>query len=268
MATHITRCTDGQSAPEPTRAAIHAAELAEFAELAEPGHSAEVVDRRPSSPQSPARHSDASDASDASKKGAGRAKSWLSQLGPGLITGASDDDPSGIATYSQVGAQFGFRMLWVMPFSLPLMAAVQEISARVGRMTGRGIAGNIRRHYPAWVGFPLVLLLVGANVLNIGADIGAIGSACALLVPGAADSHLVALVFAVAFGLLSLLLQVFLPYARYCRYLKWLTPVLFTYVATVLYVAVRSHDPGLLEGVDARRRSCRRSTWAATHSRR
>jgi Mn2+/Fe2+ NRAMP family transporter len=108
----------------------------------------------------------------------------LSILGPGLITGASDDDPSGIATYSQVGAQFGFSISWTMLFSYPLMAAIQEISGRIGRTTGRGIAGNIRRHYPAWLLNAIVGLLFIANTINIGADLGAMGDALSLLVGG------------------------------------------------------------------------------------
>ena len=98
-------------------------------------------------------------------------------LGPGLITGASDDDPSGIATYSQVGAKFGFDMLWTMLISYPMMTAVQEISARIGRITGRGLAGNMRRFYSAWITLPLVALLVAANIFNLGADIIAMGTA-------------------------------------------------------------------------------------------
>ena len=108
----------------------------------------------------------------------------LSILGPGLITGASDDDPSGIATYSQVGAQFGFSISWTILFSYPLMAAIQEISGRIGRTTGRGIAGNIRRHYPAWLLNVIVGLLLVANTINIGADLGAMGDALSLLLGG------------------------------------------------------------------------------------
>src|ERR1022692_3560077 len=105
----------------------------------------------------------------------------LLKLGPGLITGASDDDPSGIATYSQVGAEFGYGMLWLMPFSYPLMAVIQEISARIGRVTGLGLAGNIRRHYPKPILYGVVSLLLIANIVNLGADIGAMGAAAKLL---------------------------------------------------------------------------------------
>src|SRR5580698_8857398 len=115
----------------------------------------------------------------------------IAKLGPGVVTGASDDDPSGIATYSQVGAQFGFAMLWTMVFSYPLMAATQEISAWIGRVTGMGIAGNIRRHYSVWVLYPLVTLLLAANVFNLGADIEAMGSALRLLIGGPAHLYAV-----------------------------------------------------------------------------
>ena len=156
----------------------------------------------------------------------------LQTLGPGLITGASDDDPSGIATYSQVGAQFGYGLLWSMLFSYPLMATIQEISARLGRVTGHGIAGNMRRHYsPFWL-WIITGLLVTANVINLGADIGAMGSAVKLLIGGPA------LLYSALFALASVLLQVFVPYTRYARFLKWLTVSLFAYVATVFVVRV------------------------------
>lgn len=108
----------------------------------------------------------------------------LGILGPGLIAGASDDDPSGIATYSQVGAQFGYGMGWVMLFSWPLVCAIQEISAKIGRVTGRGIAGNLRKHYPAGVGISIVSLLMIANIINLGADLGAMGAALRLIIGG------------------------------------------------------------------------------------
>ena len=159
-------------------------------------------------------------------------KGWLASLGPGLITGASDDDPSGIATYSQAGAQFGFSMCWVMLFTFPLMAAIQEISARIGRVTGMGIAGNIRAHYSPWLLRIIVGLLLIANIINIGADLGAMGDVLALLIHGPA--HLYVVGFAVA----SVLLEVFSSYDRYVSILKWSCLPLFAYVATALAVDV------------------------------
>jgi len=156
----------------------------------------------------------------------------LQILGPGLITGASDDDPSGIATYSQAGAQFGFGLGWVLVFCWPLMCAIQEISARIGRVTGRGIAGVIRVHYPAPVLYVLVLLLVVANTINLGADLGAMGAAAKLLIGGPM------LVYSAAFGALSLLLEVFVRYARYVSWLKWLTLSLFAYVGVAFVVHI------------------------------
>jgi NRAMP (natural resistance-associated macrophage protein)-like metal ion transporter len=157
---------------------------------------------------------------------------FLDQLGPGLVAGASDDDPSGIATYSQVGAQFGFAMGWTMLFSYPLMAAIQEVSARIGCVTGRGIAGNIRRHYPHWLLRGTVLMLLVANVFNLGADIGAMGSALALLVGGSDQ------LYALLFGAACVVLQVWVSYRRYATALKWLTLSLFAYVATLLAIDV------------------------------
>ncbi len=155
-------------------------------------------------------------------------KNFFQKLGPGLITGASDDDPSGIGTYSQVGARFGFGMLWVMLFSYPLMGIIQEISARVGRVTGLGIAGNLRRHYPKPILYAMVLLLLIANVFNLGADVGAMGAAAKLLLPGPLWAYIV------MFGILSLLLQILVPYTKYVSYLKWLTVALFAYIATAI----------------------------------
>jgi len=154
------------------------------------------------------------------------------RLGPGFITGGSDDDPSGIATYSQAGAAFGFGLLWTMLVCLPLMAAIQEISARIGRITGKGIAANIRQHYSAWLLYPLVFLLVAANTINIGADIGAVGDAVRLLVGGPA------LVYAAMFALTCVILEVFASYPACCRALKWLTLSLFSYVGTVIVIHV------------------------------
>ncbi len=159
-------------------------------------------------------------------------KGWLAVLGPGLITGASDDDPSGIATYSQAGAQFGFSMCWVMLFTFPLMAAIQEISARIGRVTGHGIAGNIRAHYPAWLLRSIVGLLLIANIINLGADLGAMAEALALLVHG--PVHL----YVVGFAVGCVLLEIFSSYERYVSILKWSCLTLFAYVATALAVDV------------------------------
>jgi NRAMP (natural resistance-associated macrophage protein)-like metal ion transporter len=156
----------------------------------------------------------------------------LGKLGPGIVTGASDDDPSGIATYSQVGAQFGFAMLWTMLLTYPLMSGIQEISAWIGRVTGVGIAGNIRRHYSPMVLYPLVALLLVANVVNLGADIGAMGSALKLLVGGSALLH------SIVFGIISVIAAIFVPYRQYAQLLKWSTLVLFVYVATALVVHI------------------------------
>jgi NRAMP (natural resistance-associated macrophage protein)-like metal ion transporter len=161
-----------------------------------------------------------------------RPKSYWRRLGPGLITGASDDDPSGIATYSQAGAGFGFSLLWTMVLCLPLMSAIQEISARIGRISGRGIAGNIRMYYSPWVLYPLIFLLALANTINVGADIGAMGDAVRLLVGGSA------LFYAVLFAVACVVMQVFASYPRYSNSLKWLTLSLFAYVATVMMIHV------------------------------
>jgi NRAMP (natural resistance-associated macrophage protein)-like metal ion transporter len=161
-----------------------------------------------------------------------RRRGLLALLGPGLITGASDDDPSGIATYSQASAQFGYSMVWVMLFTWPLMAAIQEISARIGRVTGYGIAGNIRRHYPPWLLRGIVLLLLAANIINLGADLGAMGEALQLLIGGA--PHL----YVVAFAVGCALLEIFVRYERYVSILKWTSVSLFAYVATALVVDV------------------------------
>ncbi|MDO8456675.1 MAG: divalent metal cation transporter [Burkholderiaceae bacterium] len=158
--------------------------------------------------------------------------SWLNKLGPGLITGAADDDPSGIATYSQAGAQFGFNMLWTVLFTYPLMVGIQVVSARIGRVSGHGLSTNIRRHYPAWLLYAVVGLLLIANTINIAADVSAMGEALKLIVGGPAH------IYTILFGVLSLLLQVFIPYRRYVRILKWLTLALLAYVATVFVVQV------------------------------
>jgi NRAMP (natural resistance-associated macrophage protein)-like metal ion transporter len=159
--------------------------------------------------------------------------SWLEKLGPGLITGAADDDPSGIATYSQAGAQFGFNMLWTIVITYPLMVAIQVISARLGRVSGHGLATNIRRHYPAWLLYGSVLLLLVANTINVAADLTAMRAAVNLVVGGPTR------VYTIALGLLSVLLQVFVPYRSYVHILKWLTLALFAYVATIFVVAIQ-----------------------------
>jgi NRAMP (natural resistance-associated macrophage protein)-like metal ion transporter len=157
-------------------------------------------------------------------------KGLWAALGPGLITGASDDDPSGIATYSQAGAQFGFSMCWVMLFTFPLMAAIQEISARIGRVTGQGIAGNIRTHYSKLLLRAIVGLLLVANIINLGADLGAMGDAVTLLVGG--PPHLYVIGFAIACAAL----ETFSRYERYVVLLKWSSVFLLSYVATALVV--------------------------------
>jgi NRAMP (natural resistance-associated macrophage protein)-like metal ion transporter len=159
-------------------------------------------------------------------------KGLLARLGPGLITGASDDDPSGIATYSQAGAQFGYAMCWVMLFCFPLMAAIQEISARMGRVTGQGIAGNIRLHYPRWLLYAIVGLLLAANTINLGADLGAMAAALNLLIGGPIG------LYVVGFATGCVGLEVYSRYERYTSILKWASLVLLAYVAVALVVDV------------------------------
>jgi NRAMP (natural resistance-associated macrophage protein)-like metal ion transporter len=162
----------------------------------------------------------------------GFCKRLARRLGPGLITGASDDDPSGIATYSQAGAQLGFSISWTLLLTYPLMTAIQQISAQVGRTTGRGIAGNIRLHYPNWVLQSIVALVFVANTINIGADLGAMADSVRLLIGGPA------LLYVVMFGALCAVLQVFIDYNRYVSVLKWLTLALFAYVGTLMVVKI------------------------------
>ena len=161
-----------------------------------------------------------------------RPKSWLKKLGPGLITGAADDDPSGIATYSQAGAQFGFSMLWTVLLTYPLMVGIQVVSAKIGRVSGHGLATNIRQHYPAGLLYAIVGLLLVANTINIAADVAAMANALKLMVGG--PTHW----YAVGFGVISLSLQIFIPYSRYVRFLKWLTLALLAYVATAFVVQI------------------------------
>ena len=158
--------------------------------------------------------------------------SFLRHVGPGVITGAADDDPSGIATYTQAGAQFGTGLLWTVFLSLPFMIAIQLVSARIGRVTGKGVAANLREHTPRPFLMTMVLLLVVANTINIAADIAAMGEALQLVVGGGAHFH------AVLFGVVAVVLQVFVPYRKLAPILKWLTLFLFAYVIAVLLVDV------------------------------
>ena len=157
---------------------------------------------------------------------------WLEKLGPGVVTGAADDDPSGIATYSQAGAAFGYNILWTVLLTYPLMVAIQIISARIGRVSGHGLATNIRRHYPVSLLYGAVVLLLVANTINIAADLTAMGAAVNLVVGGPTRLYTVGL------ALFSLVLQVFVPYKSYVRVLKWLTLALFAYVGVVFAVRI------------------------------
>jgi Mn2+/Fe2+ NRAMP family transporter len=159
-----------------------------------------------------------------------KARNVLAQIGPGLITGAADDDPSGIATYSQTGAQFGYGLLWTMLVMLPMMVAVQETCARIGMVTGRGLVGTIRTEYPRVVLYLAVGLLLVANVINLGADLGAMAAATRLLLP------LPYVLLTGLFALVSMVLEVLIPYRRYAGYLKWLCVSLFAYILTGLVV--------------------------------
>lgn len=158
-----------------------------------------------------------------------RTKSYWHILGPGLTTGASDDDPSGIATYSQAGAQYGFSLLWLSIFTFPLMSFVQEMCARIGLVTGRGLAGNIRLHFPRQLLFLCALLLFSANAFNIGADLGAMAKAIQLIHPQLGFAPLI-----IGLTITCLGMQIFMKYGRYARYLKWLALVLLAYVASAI----------------------------------
>lgn len=158
-----------------------------------------------------------------------RAKNYWYILGPGLTTGASDDDPSGIATYSQAGAKYGFGMLWLAAFTFPLMSVVQEMCARIGLVTGRGLAGNIRQHFSKKIIMITAFLLFGANAFNIGANLGAMAKAVQLLQPGWNFGFLV-----LVFTVISIGLQIFTPYEKYAKYLKWLALVLLAYIASAI----------------------------------
>ncbi|CAN5391010.1 divalent metal cation transporter [soil metagenome] len=154
-------------------------------------------------------------------------RAFLKSLGPGLITGAADDDPSGIGTHSQVGAEFGYGLAWTFVLSFPLMVAIQQIAAEIGRVTGAGIARNLRRHYPRPILWCMVSLLLIANIVNLGADLSAMGAALKLLVGGNGA------LYTLLFGMLCIVLEVGLSYPRYAAILKWTTLSLFTYVAVV-----------------------------------
>ena len=163
------------------------------------------------------------------------AKEFVRGLGPGLITGAADDDPSGIATYSQAGSQFRFALVWTLLLTTPLMIGIQMLSARIGWVTGEGLAANINKMFPRWLTSTLVGLLVVANTINIAADIGAMGEAVRLLIGGPVT------LYVVGFGVLSIVAQVFFSYERTVRILKWLTLALFAYVAVILTVQIPWH---------------------------
>ena len=157
---------------------------------------------------------------------------WYRRLGPGLITGAADDDPSGIATYAQAGAQAGTGMLWTLLLTLPLMIAIQLVSARLGRVSGAGVVANIRRHHSPWLAYAFVALVTVANIINVGADIAAMGDSVRLLLGGSTAWY------ACAFAVVTLALQVWIPYRRYARYLQWMALSLLAYVATAIVVKV------------------------------
>lgn len=160
-----------------------------------------------------------------------RAGNYWRNLGPGLTTGASDDDPSGIATYSQAGAQYGFQLAWMAPFTFPLMSVVQEMCARIGLVTGMGLAANIRLHFPRWVLYLTTALLVIANIINIGADIGAMAKATQLVFP-----QVRFITFVLGFAIIGLALQIFVSYERYAKYLKYLALILLSYVLVAFTV--------------------------------
>ena len=157
---------------------------------------------------------------------------FLRLLGPGVIAGAADDDPSGIATYSQAGAQFGFQQLWSVVLTFPFMVAIQLVAARIGRVTGKGVIANARLIYPEWVVISLVALVVIANTINIAADLAAMGSAITLIIGGPTP------IYALLFGIFCAVTEVVIPYRRYSHVLKWLTLVLFVYVAAVFTIHI------------------------------
>src|SRR4051812_17495767 len=165
--------------------------------------------------------------SDEPTPAAWRSAGFLAKLGPGLVTGAADDDPSGIGTHSQIGAEFGYGLAWTFVLSFPLMVVIQEVAAEIGRVTGAGIARNLRRHYPRPLLWAAVSLLLVANVINLGADLSAMGAALVLLTGGNAA------LYTLLFGILCIVLEVWLSYPRYAAILKWTTLSLFAYVGVV-----------------------------------
>jgi NRAMP (natural resistance-associated macrophage protein)-like metal ion transporter len=166
------------------------------------------------------------------RKKAARIQEFLNALGPGLVTGAADDDPSGIATYSQTGAQFGYGQLWTVIYMLPLMVAVQEACARIGAVTGKGIAAVVRDNYGKSVLYPMILLLIIANTINLGADIGAMAAAANLVLPIGFS------VFTLLFTVFILLLEIFTNYKVYSKILKWLALALLSYPLTLIIVHI------------------------------
>ena len=167
-----------------------------------------------------------------SRRPTSRLRTFLALLGPGLVTGAADDDPSGIGTHSQVGAEFGYGLVWTFVVSFPLMVVIQEVAAQIGRVTGAGIARNLRRHYPRPLLWAVVLLLLIANVVNLGADLSAMGAALKLLVGGSAP------LYTLLFGVVCVTIEVALNYQRYAAVLKWTTLSLFSSVAVVAVAGV------------------------------
>ncbi len=198
-----------------------------------------VAEARAPSALSPSQAAEAEDAQDLAEDRAGRKQGntkqpWWRSIGPGLITGAADDDPSGIGTYSVTGAQFGYQLLWLVPFCLPLMIAVQEMCGRIGVVTGRGLAAAIKTHYPKWVLTGSILLLIGANVTNIYADLNVMAASAQMLFHGAFVFWLTLLTAGI------LVLQIAVPYRLYVRWLKWLCLALLAYVVTAFMPGARN----------------------------